>query len=294
MDGILLIDKPENITSNRLVQKIRKHLKKITGRDIKVGHTGTLDFFASGLMIITVGKGTKITEYLQGLDKEYVATGELGKITDTYDRQGKVIQEKPYNITQQELEKIVLSFRKTYMQTPPPYSAKRIKGTRAYKLAKKGLEVPLKPKKVTIYQIQLLDFSPPEFTIRVFCSSGTYIRSIIKEIGDLAGCGAYTKKLRRTKIGDFSVDRATELEKFLTMTESETESILISVKDALYFMPEIVLDKGFDRRFTMGQRFKVPFQEKGTVKVLDRKLNLLGIGKVKEEGVLQPVKVFYN
>ena len=291
MNGIVLIDKPENITSNRLVQKIRKHLKKITGKDMKVGHTGTLDFFASGLMIITVGKSTRITEYLQKLDKEYIATGELGKITDTYDIQGKVIQEKECTITEEKLKKIVLSFKKRYLQTPPPYSANRIKRTRAYKLAKRGLQVSLKPKEVTIYQIELIDLSLPQFTIKVRCSSGTYIRSIIKEIGDLAGCGAFTKKLRRTKVGRFNVQQALKLNQFLNMTKSEIKSTLISVRDALNFLPELVLDEGFDRRFVLGQRLKVSYEKKGTVKVIDKKGNLLGIGKINEKNILQPTKV---
>ncbi|WP_096999295.1 tRNA pseudouridine(55) synthase TruB [Persephonella hydrogeniphila] len=291
MDGILLIDKPVNITSNYLVQKIKKHLKKITGKDIKVGHTGTLDYFASGLMVITVGKATRLTEYFQGLDKEYIATGELGKTTDTYDREGKVIEEKECSITEEKLKEIILSFKKTYPQIPPPYSAKRIGGKRAYQLAKKGVKPQLKPKIVTIYSIDIIDINLPFFTVKIHCSSGTYIRTVIKEIGDKVGCGAYVVELRRTKVGRFSIEEAVRLEDFLQMTKEDIENKLISMKDALYFLPEIVLDYGFDERFMKGQRFKVRAEQKGIVKVIDREGKLLGIGNIKEDMILQPVKV---
>jgi tRNA pseudouridine55 synthase len=287
MDGILLVDKPENITSNRLVQKIKHKLE-----EKKVGHTGTLDYFASGLMVITVGKATRLTEYFQGLDKEYIATGELGKTTDTYDRMGKVIEEKECNISPEELKEIIFSFVKTYPQMPPPYSSKKIGGKRAYQLAKKGLEVPLKPKEVSIYNIEIIDISFPLFTIKVHCSSGTYIRSLIKEIGDEAGCGAYTKELRRTKVGKFKVDDAVKLDSLLKMSKKEIENKIIPIKEALYFFPEITLDEGFDKRFLMGQRFKVPYSENSLVKVLDKEGTFLGIGRIKKGQILQPVKVF--
>ncbi len=292
MDGILLIDKPENITSNYLVQKIKRYLKRITGKEIKVGHTGTLDYFASGLMVITVGKATRLTEYFQGLDKEYIATGELGKVTDTYDRQGKLVESKLCKIDEKNLEKIILSFKKTYMQTPPPFSSKRIEGKRAYQLAKKGINVKLKPKKVTIYSIQIININLPFFTIKVHCSSGTYIRSLIKEIGDKTGCGAYVKSLRRTKVGIFNIEDALKLDQLFRMTEDQIKDRLISIKDALYFFTEILLDPVFDERFIKGQRFKIPYKIKGLVKVLDRKKRFLGIGEIKENQILQPVKVF--
>jgi len=292
MDGILLIDKPENITSNYLVQKIKRYLKSITGKEIKVGHTGTLDYFASGLMVITIGKATRLTEYFQGLDKEYIATGELGKVTDTYDRQGKLVESKLCKIDEKNLEKIILSFKKTYMQTPPPFSSKRIEGKRAYQLAKKGINVKLKPKKVTIYSIQIININLPFFTIKVHCSSGTYIRSLIKEIGDKTGCGAYVKSLRRTKVGIFNIEDALKLDQLFRMTEDQIKDRLISIKDALYFFTEILLDPVFDERFMKGQRFKIPYKIKGLVKVLDRKKRFLGIGEIKENQILQPVKVF--
>ena len=176
---------------------------------------------------------------------------------------------------------------------PPPYSSKRIGGKRAYQLAKRGIQPQLEPKIVSIYKIQILDINLPFFKIKVHCSSGTYIRSLIKEIGDEAGCGAYVSYLRRTKVGKFSVEEAVKLSELLMMTKDQLLSRLISMKDALYFLTELILDYGFDDRFVKGQRFKVEQAEKGLVKVLNKEGELLGIGEIKKNNILQPLKVLY-
>ncbi len=288
MDGILLVDKPVGITSNDLVIKIKKKINE------KIGHTGTLDYAASGLMILTIGKATRLTEYFQGLDKEYITTGELGKITSTYDSQGEILEERECYITEEKLKNIILSFQKTYLQIPPKYSSKRIGGKRAYQLAKKGINVELKPKEVSIYSIEILDIHLPFFTIKVHCSSGTYIRSLIKEIGDETGCGAYVKSLRRTKINGFSVENAVSFENLLKMSLKEIKEIIIPIEKALTFFPEIILDEGFDKRFLNGQRFRIPtIYPIGTiVKVISKNGKFLGIGRIKENNILQPEKVF--
>ena len=291
MDGILLADKPSGITSNYLVQKVKKHIQSLTGKTVKIGHTGTLDFFATGLMILTIGKATRFTEYFQDLDKEYIAKGQLGKITDTYDIQGKVIEEKDCNIGEEKLKNIILSFKKEYLQYPPPYSAKRVNGKRAYQLAKKGITPNLKPKKVKIYDIQVINIDLPFFEIKVYCSSGTYIRSLIKEIGDLAGCGAYTVALKRTKVNSFYIDMAISLDDLLGKKLEAIESLIIHLEKSLPFIPQITLDKGFDKRFITGQRFKIPFDAFGIVKVFSKDGKFLGLGKVNEEKLLKPEKV---
>lgn len=293
MDGILLIDKPSGITSNYLVQKVKKHIKNEFNEKIKIGHTGTLDFFATGLMILTIGKATKLTEYFQGLDKKYVATGELGKITDTYDINGKVIEKKECKISKEKLEDMIYSFKKEYFQYPPPYSAKRIQGKRAYQLAKEGIRPKLKPKKVVIYNIEILKINLPFFTIKIHCSSGTYIRSLIKEIGDLAGCGAYVKELRRTKIDGFSVGKSVKLDEFLKLKKQDIEKILIPLENSLPFLFKIYINEGFDRRFMHGQRFKVPCNKNEIVAVFSKENKLLGIGKVENQ-ILNPIKVLMN
>ncbi len=289
MNGILLLDKPEDITSNRIALKVKKHF------DLdKVGHTGTLDYFATGLLIITIGKATKLTEYFQKLDKSYTAVGKLGEITDTYDINGKILQRFECDITEKELIKVVNVFKGSYEQTPPPYSAKKIQGKRAYQLAKKGLKPDLKPVKVNIYDIKLLSFNFPFFEINVNCSSGTYIRSLIKDIGDKLNCGAFVYSLRRTKIGIFSVDNALSFENLLKLDKKELEEYIIPVDKALYLFQDLILDEGFERRFVEGQRFKVKLNNtkpEELLKVYSKNNIFLGIGKINKEGILQPVKV---
>jgi len=285
-NGILLVDKPVGITSNDLVIKVKKHFNLS-----KVGHTGTLDFGASGLMILTLGKGTRFTEYFQKLDKEYITIGKLGEITDTYDREGKVIEKKECLATEEEVKKAIYSFVGEYLQIPPPFSSKRINGKRAYQLAKKGIKPDLKPVPVKIYSIDIIGINIPFFEIKVECSSGTYIRSLVKDIGDKLNCGAYVYSLRRTKIGLFDVENSVNFEDLLQMSIEDLKKYVIPIRDALYFFPEIKLKEGYDKRFLNGQRFRVPYNIKGLVKVISDKDKFLGIGKIKENNILQPLKV---
>ncbi len=277
MDGILLVNKPKFITSNDLVIKVKKLLKE------KVGHTGTLDFAASGLMILTIGKGTRFTQYFQKLDKEYLAKGKLGEITDTYDSQGSIVEKREFNINEESLINAIKSFEGQYYQYPPPFSAKRINGTRAYKLAKKGIEPTLKPVLVNIYSIEIIEINLPFFKIKVSCSSGTYIRSLIKDIGDKLGCGAYMSDLERLKIGKFDLKDAVALKDILN---SEKVNI-IDLKDALYFFESVVLDKEQEIKFKHGQKFYINFDKDGKLKVLNEEGILLGIGNV-EDKILKP------
>ncbi|ACN99122.1 tRNA pseudouridine synthase B [Sulfurihydrogenibium azorense Az-Fu1] len=277
MDGILLVNKPKYITSNDLVVKVKKHLNE------KVGHTGILDYAASGLMVLTVGKATRFTQFFQGLDKQYIAEGKLGEITDTYDSQGKVIQSNPVNINQDQLIQVINSFIGEYDQLPPPYSAKKIQGRRAYQLAKKGINPDLKPVRVKIYNIEILEINLPYFKIKVDCSSGTYIRSLIKDIGDKLSTGAYMSDLIRTKIGEFKLEDALELQDILDKKEVK----LIPIKEALYFFQELELPSTLERAFKYGQKVKLDSELKGLFKVVNQEGQLLGLGKM-EDGILKP------
>jgi tRNA pseudouridine55 synthase len=281
MDGILLINKPKFITSNDMVIKVKKHINQ------KVGHTGTLDYSASGLMILTVGKATRFTQYFQKMDKQYIAQGKLGEITDTYDSQGKVIQSNQVDITESQLIQVINSFIGQYEQIPPPYSAKKIEGKRAYQLAKKGIQPQLKPVKVKIYNIEILEINLPYFKIKVDCSSGTYIRTLIKDIGDKLGCGSYMSQLLRTKVGEFKLENAINFEKVLSLNPKEIEKILVPIKDALYFFKSITVDNISEKKFKTGQKIKLNLNENGIYKVLNENQEFLGLGKF-EEGILKP------
>jgi tRNA pseudouridine55 synthase len=205
--GFILINKPSGITSHDVVDKLRE----ITGVR-KIGHAGTLDPFATGLLILAIGKEfTKKLSIFQKKDKEYIATLRLGAESDTFDRDGKIVERKVEKIPEkEEVEEILKIFLGEIEQIPPAFSAKKIKGKKLYELARKGIKVQPKLQKVKIHEISILEYNFPYLKIKVKCSSGTYIRSLANDIGKKLGCGAYLEELVRTKIGKFSLEEAVE------------------------------------------------------------------------------------
>ena len=203
MDGVLVIDKPAGPTSHDIVSRIRKAL-----RAKKVGHTGTLDPVATGVLPLVVGKATKVARYLSGSAKTYRATLRLGVNTTTLDGEGDVVQERPVDVGEPRLSEALERFVGDIEQIPPMYSAKKVDGKRLYELARKGLEIEREPKPVHVSRIDLLDFAPPLVTIEVSCSAGTYVRVLAQDIGEVLGCGAYLHELRRTAAGPFTLDDA--------------------------------------------------------------------------------------
>lgn len=210
MIKILLINKPKDITSYDVIRKI----KKISGIK-KIGHTGTLDPFATGLLILLIGKeSTKYQKYFMELPKVYKANIHLGQETDTYDSTGKILNiyygKLPSLI---EIKEVLREFEGEIFQVPPPYSAKKLKGKRAYELARKGIFLKLEPRKVKIYYIKILKYKEPELFLEMKVSSGTYIRSFAFDLGRKLGCLGFLKELQRIKIGEFSLENAVDFDK---------------------------------------------------------------------------------
>jgi tRNA pseudouridine55 synthase len=210
-DGIILIDKPAGLTSFGVVARIRRVLTQQAQKKVKVGHTGTLDPFATGLMILVVGKECKNAEQYSKLDKVYEATFRLGQTSTTGDSEGEITDVSDREPTSAEIEKILISFIGEITQRPPIFSAIKVGGQRAYRLARDGKEVEIPTRQVTVYSLELLDYSYPEVKIRVHVSSGTYVRSLAEDIGSALSVGAYCIELRRTKIADWSIDEAQSL-----------------------------------------------------------------------------------
>lgn len=235
-DQIILIDKPANISSFGVVAKVRGYLKAQFGHKIKVGHTGTLDPFATGLLILLTGKNTKKSSDFLKLDKVYEATLKLGFVSSTGDPEGEIQQYPSKNLRAQlgsqeateprkdgreraclkrdTVESVLQEFIGKIEQRPPKFSAIKIGGQRAYKLARKGQDFEIPTREVEIYSLEILDYNYPELTIRCHVSSGTYIRTLAEDIGKKLGTGAYLTALRRTKIADYSVDDALKLADF--------------------------------------------------------------------------------
>lgn len=206
--GFLLVDKPVGPTSHDIVDAARRVL-----HTRKIGHAGTLDPFASGLLILAVGKMTKEISKFVGLDKAYEATLKLGASSDTMDRTGVITEQKDCaSVSKETFEKALEGFRGDIDQVPPMYSAKKVGGKKLYELAREGVEIERKPVRVTIHELELVDYAWPVAKIRTRVSSGTYIRALADDLGKALGCGAYLEELRRTKIGNFDVMDAVKKE----------------------------------------------------------------------------------
>ena len=211
MDEILLIDKPANMTSFGVVARLRRVLSSQIGKKLKVGHTGTLDPFATGLMIIVTGKECKNAGIYTKLDKTYEATIVLGKTSTTGDPEGEITEQSGPEPSLDEVHAALTKFRGEIQQRPPIFSAIKINGKRAYHLARNGEEVEIPLRTITIHTLDLIDYSYPELKIRTHLSSGTYIRSLAVDIGAALGTGAYCSELRRTSIAEWTLDEAKTL-----------------------------------------------------------------------------------
>lgn len=213
-NGILLIDKPAGLTSFGVVARIRRVLSEQAGRKVKVGHTGTLDPFATGLMILTIGSECKNAEHYTKLDKTYKAAICLGKTSSTGDPEGELTEYSTTVPSDNEVAAALAGFTGEITQRPPIYSAIKVNGQRAYKLARKGHEVKIPARQVTVHSLELVGYDYPHITVRAHVSSGTYIRSLAIDIGDALGTGAYCTALRRETIGRWSLAEAQSLSDF--------------------------------------------------------------------------------
>lgn len=208
MDGLLLIDKPSGITSHDVVDHVRRRFKIR-----RVGHSGTLDPAATGLLILLLGRSTRNSSLFLESDKEYLATLRLGITTDTLDAQGRLLETRPVGLlTIDQMESVCGRFRGLIEQQVPAYSAVQIKGKRSYALARAGVAIPPRSRRVTIHQLHLLKLRPPEVDLKIFCSKGTYIRTLCADIGEALGCGGHLAALRRTRVGPYSIEQAVTLE----------------------------------------------------------------------------------
>jgi tRNA pseudouridine55 synthase len=236
VSGVIVVDKPPGITSRRAVDRVKRAFGVR-----KAGHAGTLDPDATGVLIVCLGRATKLFRYLTEGEKEYIGTITLGVETDTQDASGRVIKESEVNVTEEQVKEVAFGFVGEITQIPPMYSAIRVNGRRLYKLARRGQEVERPPRKVTIYELEISRIELPEIDFRVVCSKGTYIRTLASDIGKRLSCGAHLSRLRRIRSGPFTLEMALPLEKI----ESDPQlayQYLLSIEEVLE-----ILRSGCDR-----------------------------------------------
>ena len=248
MDGILVINKEKGYTSHDVVAKLRGilHMKKI-------GHTGTLDPQAEGVLPVALGKGTRLVEFLTEKEKTYEAGLRLGVTTDTQDFTGSVLEEMPVDVTEEEVRQVIKEFLGDQMQIPPMYSALKVNGRKLYELAREGKEIERKARPVHFYEIDVLEMNLPCLTIRVRCSKGTYIRTLCHDIGQRLGCGGMMESLVRTKAGNYTLEDSLTLDEVEECVKNGTiESYVIRVEDVLKDYPAVLCRKPADRLLENG------------------------------------------
>jgi tRNA pseudouridine55 synthase len=296
ISGALVVDKPVGMTSHDVVQAIRNG----TGLR-RAGHTGTLDPRASGVLVILVGPAVRLSEYVSASDKRYQAIIRLGGSTDTFDAEGQVTPTKdPVSVTEAEFEAALKTFVGEIEQTPPPYSAVKVQGRKAYEMAREGEPVDLAPRKITVHHLEVLEWTPPEVVIDVHCSSGTYVRSLANDLGVMLGCGAYLVGLRRTKSGRFSLRDSVPLRKLQeAFTAGNWYQYLIPAAEALGDWPAVELNPDEVEGVRHGHRVKVVGEPSETkVRGVSTQGELVALMEmtINEDGSRewQPKKVFFT
>ena len=291
VSGVLVVDKPIGMTSHDVVQVIRR------GTGIRrAGHTGTLDPRASGVLVILIGPAVRLSEYVSASDKRYQATIRLGSTTDTFDSEGRVTSSASVDhITEEQFRNALQKFVGEIEQVPPPYSAVKIQGRKAYEMAREGEEVELAPRIIQVYSLDLLEWDSPEAVIDVFCSSGTYVRSLANDLGAALGCGAHLVGLRRTKSGRFTLRDATPLRRLQeAFTAGDWYRYLVPAAEALGDWPMVELDADQVELIRHGHRVPAEAGAKGWARGISQQGDLVALLEIDaEKNEWQPRKVFF-
>lgn len=263
MNGFLVIDKPEGFTSFDVVAVVRRALNVK-----KVGHLGTLDPMATGVLVLAIGEGTKLIEYMMGADKIYEAQFEFGKVSNTYDREGEIEEIVPVGelegaeISREKVEEALLSFVGEIEQIPPVFSAIKIKGERAYAKARRGEIIEMASRKVEVHSMVVQGFQWPFLMLKIHCSSGTYIRSLAHDLGQKLGCGALLSALRRIKVGEFSIEQAVEVDVFREAMVARNANVskveIIPLEKVVSDWPSVILNEEEYKTLHHGQMIPVP------------------------------------
>ncbi len=292
VDGLLLLNKPSGITSNRALQIVKRLLNAK-----KAGHTGSLDPAATGMLPLCFGEATKVCAYLLDADKTYRVTAKLGSKTDTGDADGKeVATANVPELSRDEWLSVLDGFRGQSTQIPPMYSALKKDGKRLYELARKGEIVEREPRPITIHDIELLELAGSRLVFRVSCSKGTYVRTLVEDIAQRAGTLAHTARLHRETVGHFLPEDMLDLTAVESLAEEDVATLkerLLAPDVALQEFPSVTLDEGADERFRGGQAVPVAAESRaGLARVYGARDRFLGVGELVGEGTLAPRRVF--
>ncbi len=286
-NGIVIVNKPEGWTSHDVVAKLRG-----VYRERRIGHAGTLDPMATGVLPVFVGRATRAVEFMESATKAYRAGLLLGLTTDTQDITGQELERKPANMTAVQVEAVLPRFRGRITQIPPMYSAVKVDGKKLYQLARKGQTVERKPRQVEIFALDLISGSGNEYALDIECSKGVYVRTICADIGDALGCGGCMSSLVRTRAGEYTLDDAVTMDQILAHSENGTAESLLRPVDSLFDYPRLTVDSAGEKKCRNGNAFSTDADD-GLYRVYSSDGTFLMAGRA-EKGKMYTIKSFFE
>lgn len=287
--GVFLLDKPQGMSSNDILQKVKRIFQAN-----KAGHTGALDPLATGMLPICLGEATKFSQFLLDSDKRYQVTAKLGERTDTSDAEGQVVETKAVNVTESDIQQALVQFRGDILQVPTMFSALKHQGKPLYEYARAGITVEREARPITIFELKFIAYEAPFLTLEVHCSKGTYIRTLVDDLGEVLGCGAHVTVLRRLAVADYPIAAMMSYTDLQNMAENQPlealDKLLLPMDTAVSTLPKINLNEQQTKAVGFGQRIKFENVEQiyGLVRLFSNTAQFLGVAEITADDVIRP------
>ena len=290
--GVFLLDKPQGMSSNDIMQKVKRIFQAN-----KAGHTGALDPLATGMLPICLGEATKFSQFLLDADKRYLVTAKLGERTDTSDAEGQIVETRDVNVKTPEILTALEQFRGNILQVPTMFSALKYNGKPLYEYARQGITVEREARPITIFELNFIEYNAPYLTLEVHCSKGTYIRTLVDNLGEVLGCGAHVTMLRRTAVADYPTEKMLDWNALQALAEpqdlSSLDALLLSMDTAVAKLPALTLNESQTQGIGFGQRIKFDNLNRlqGQVRLFSHENRFLGVAVIDENNVIRPQRL---
>ena len=290
--GVFLLDKPQGMSSNDIMQKVKRIFQAN-----KAGHTGALDPLATGMLPICLGEATKFSQFLLDADKRYLVTAKLGERTDTSDAEGQIVETRDVNVKTSEILTALEQFRGDILQVPTMFSALKYNGKPLYEYARQGITVEREARPITIFELNFIEYNAPYLTLEVHCSKGTYIRTLVDDLGEVLGCGAHVTMLRRTAVADYPTEKMLDWHALQSLAEPQDlsllDALLLPIDTAVAKLPALTLNESQTQGIGFGQRIKFdnPNRLQGQVRLFSHENRFLGVAVIDENNVIRPQRL---
>ena len=290
--GVFLLDKPQGMSSNDIMQKVKRIFQAN-----KAGHTGALDPLATGMLPICLGEATKFSQFLLDADKRYLVTAKLGERTDTSDAEGQIVETRKVKVKTPEILTALEQFRGDILQVPTMFSALKHNGKPLYEYARQGITVEREARPITIFELNFIEYNAPYLTLEVHCSKGTYIRTLVDDLGEALGCGAHVTMLRRTAVADYPTEKMLDWHALQSLAEQQDlallDALLLPMDTAVAKLPALTLDENQTQGIGFGQRIKFdnPNRLQGQVRLFSHENRFLGVAVIDENNVIRPQRL---